>query len=86
MENDIHPSNKQDVGRRLALIAKAKTYGQNIEFSGPLYKSHELMGESIRINFDHTTGGLKTNDNTPVKGFAIAGPDHIWQRQLTETA
>lgn len=78
MENDIHPSNKQDVGRRLALIAKAKTYGQNIEFSGPLYKSHELMGESIRINFDHTTGGLKTNDNAPVKGFAIAGPDHVW--------
>ena len=78
MENDIHPSNKQDVGRRLALIAKAKTYGQNIEFSGPIYKSHELMGESIRINFDHTTGGLKTNDNAPVKGFAIAGPDHVW--------
>ena len=78
MEKDIHPSNKQDVGHRLALIARAKTYGQNIEFSGPLYKSYEMMGHCIRIHFDHTTGGLKTNDDRPVTGFAIAGPDHVW--------
>ena len=78
MEKDIHPSNKQDVGHRLALIARAKTYGQNVEFSGPLYKSYEIMGHCIRIHFDHTTGGLKTNDDRPVTGFAIAGPDHVW--------
>ena len=78
MEKDIHPSNKQDVGHRLALIARAKTYGQNVEFSGPLYKSYEMMGHCIRIHFDHTTGGLKTNDGAPVTGFAIAGPDHVW--------
>ena len=78
MEKDIHPSNKQDVGHRLALIARAKTYGQNIEFSGPLYKSYEMMGHCIRIHFDHTTSGLKTNDDRPVTGFAIAGPDHVW--------
>lgn len=78
MEKDIHPSNKQDVGHRLALIARAKTYGQNVEFSGPLYKSYEMMGHCIRIHFDHTTGGLKTNDDRPVTGFAIAGPDHVW--------
>lgn len=78
MEKDIHPSNKQDVGHRLALIARAKTYGQNVEFSGPLYKSYEMMGHCIRIHFDHTTDGLKTNDDRPVTGFAIAGPDHVW--------
>ena len=78
MEKDIHPSNKQDVGHRLALIARVKTYGQNVEFSGPLYKSYEMMGHCIRIHFDHTTGGLKTNDGAPVTGFAIAGPDHVW--------
>ena len=78
MEKDIHPSNKQDVGHRLALIARAKTYGQNVEFSGPLYKSYKMMGHCIRIHFDHTTGGLKTNDDRPVTGFAIAGPDHVW--------
>ena len=78
MEKDIHPSNKQDVGHRLALIARAETYGQNVEFSGPLYKSYEMMGHCIRIHFDHTTGGLKTNDDRPVTGFAIAGPDHVW--------
>ena len=78
MEKDIHPSNKQDVGHRLALIARAETYGQNVEFSGPLYKSYEMMGHCIRIHFDHTTDGLKTNDDRPVTGFAIAGPDHVW--------
>lgn len=78
MGKDIHPSNKQDVGHRLALIARAETYGQNVEFSGPLYKSYEMMGHCIRIHFDHTTGGLKTNDGAPVTGFAIAGPDHVW--------
>ena len=78
MEKDIHPSNKQDVGHRLALIARAKTYGQNVEYSGPLYQSYEMSGSSIRINFSHTTGGLKTNDGQPVTGFAIAGPDHVW--------
>lgn len=78
MEKDIHPSNKQDVGHRLALIARAKTYGQNVEYSGPLYQSFEMTGSGIRINFSHTTGGLKTNDGQPVTGFAIAGPDHVW--------
>ncbi|WP_455050717.1 sialate O-acetylesterase [Hoylesella nanceiensis] len=78
MEKDIHPSNKQDVGHRLALIARAKSYNENIEFSGPTYKTHEIKGDCIRIYFDHTKGGLKTKDNNPITGFAIAGPDKRW--------
>ena len=78
MEKDIHPSNKQDVGHRLALIARAKSYNENIEFSGPTYKTHEIKGDCIRISFDHTKGGLKTKDNNPITGFAIAGPDKRW--------
>lgn len=70
---DIHPRNKQEVGRRLALNALAKTYGKSVVYSGPIYKSHSVEGSSIRVQFDHVSGGLKTTDGGPVKGFVLAG-------------
>lgn len=73
---DIHPKNKQEVGRRLALIARANTYGENIPYSGPIYKGHEIEGSTIRISFNHTDEGLKSGDGGKLKGFAIAGIDH----------
>ncbi len=73
---DIHPKNKQDVGLRLALAARANTYGQKIAYSGPIYKGYKIEQNKIRIYFDHTNGGLKTKDNQALKGFAIAGSDH----------
>ncbi len=73
---DIHPKNKQDVGLRLALAARANTYGEMIAYSGPVYKGYKLEQNKIRIYFEHTNGGLKTKDNLPLKGFAIAGSDH----------
>lgn len=73
---DIHPKNKQEVGRRLALIAMADTYGDKIEYSGPLYDSYRIEGDTIRIRFTHAESGLKTPDGSELKGFAIAGPDH----------
>ena len=72
---DIHPGNKQDVGKRLALVARAQVYGQPIPFSGPLYRSHTVEGGAIRLHFDHADGGLLTSDGGPLKGFAIAGVD-----------
>jgi sialate O-acetylesterase len=57
-ETNIHPSNKQDVGDRLARWALAKDYGKNIPFSGPLYKEHTVEGNKIRITFDHAEEGL----------------------------
>ena len=76
--NDIHPRNKQEVGRRLALIARANTYGEKgLEFSGPLYKDYQIEGNSIRLLFDHADG-LRTSDGSPLTGFAIAGSDHQW--------
>ncbi len=71
---DIHPKNKQDVGRRLALWALASTYGKKIEFSGPVYKSMKVEGNKIRLSFDHLGGGLVTKGGA-LKTFAIAGED-----------
>ena len=75
-EKDIHPKNKKEVGRRLALIAEAKTYNQNVVYSGPVYNTFVIEGNTIRIKFSHTDGGLKTPDGAALKGFAIAGSDH----------
>jgi sialate O-acetylesterase len=57
---DIHPRNKQDVGKRLALWALAKNYGKKIVFSGPLYSGMKREGAKIRISFDHVGSGLMT--------------------------
>jgi sialate O-acetylesterase len=73
---DIHPKNKQDVGRRLALWALATAYGQAIEYSGPAYTKHECRDGRVVLHFDHVGGGLITRDGGPVKGFAVAGADH----------
>lgn len=73
---DVHPRNKQDVGLRLALLARAKTYRENIPYSGPVYKGYRIEGNRIRIFFDHTDGGLKIKDSSELKGFSIAGSDH----------
>jgi len=55
---NIHPTNKQEVGKRLSLWALAKNYGKGIAYSGPLYKSHEIKGDKVIIHFDHVGGGL----------------------------
>jgi len=73
--NDIHPRNKQDVGKRLALWALSETYGQeNIVFSGPLYISMKTEGNGIRLSFEYVGGGLSSKDG-PLTHFTIAGKD-----------
>jgi len=78
--NDIHPKNKQDVGRRLALWALARTYGKELVYSGPIYKSMRIEGEKIVMQFDYVGGGLVAGGGGPLKGFAIAGADRkfVW--------
>jgi sialate O-acetylesterase len=78
--NDIHPRNKQDVGKRLALWALAKTYGRQIVYSGPIYKSMKVDNNKIVLSFDQIGGGLVAGGSGPLKGFAIAGDDRkfIW--------
>ncbi|NOR75417.1 MAG: 9-O-acetylesterase [Draconibacterium sp.] len=83
---DIHPTNKQDVGKRLALSALAKVYGQDIPYSGPMYKAMKIEGNKVRIKFTHTNNGLKTKGSNQLKGFAIAGADKkfVWAEAKIE--
>lgn len=77
---DIHPKNKQDVGKRLALNALAKDYGKKVTWSGPLYKSMRIADDKVILRFTHTDGGLASRGGDALKGFAIAGKDRkfVW--------
>ncbi len=59
-EPEIHPSNKVDVGQRLAAWALTRTYGKSHSYSGPLFKSAAIEGDSMRVSFDHADDGLMT--------------------------
>lgn len=74
--NDIHPKNKQDVGKRLAAVALADTYRKKVAFSGPVFKKLKIKGSDAVVSFDHIHGGLQTKPGTgDLRGFEIAGAD-----------
>jgi len=76
---DVHPTNKQDVGKRLAAIALKNVYNKNIVCSGPFFKSMEIQGNKIIATFENTGSGLSTSDKYGyVRGFEIAGNDQIF--------
>jgi sialate O-acetylesterase len=75
--DDIHPPNKQDVGRRLASWALANTYGQDRVAGGPLLKRFEKKGDRFVLTFDQIGSGLQI-EGERLEGFAIAGPDKQW--------
>ena len=70
--DDVHPTDKVTVGRRLALAARAITYGEQLEYSGPLYRQVTPEGDSLRVWFDHA-GGLEAKG--ALTGFEVAGED-----------
>lgn len=72
---DIHPKNKQEVGRRLARWALAKNYGVDIACQSPRYKSMEIAGNTATLSFDHVGGGWRPFDVREPLGFTIAGED-----------
>lgn len=72
---DIHPRNKRDVGKRLALWALAKDYGQDIVYSGPLYRSMVVVGSTARLHFEHAEG-LRFEGEP--KHFLMAGEDGVF--------
>lgn len=73
-EVDIHPRNKQDVGKRLWLAADKVAFGNDIVYSGPVYKSHQQRDSQIIVTFDQVGSGLKAA-GPEITGFAIAGDD-----------
>ncbi len=74
--NDIHPGNKQDVGKRLAYWALAKGYGKTIVYSGPIYQSMEKQLNQLVIHFQYDEGLHFKGD--VAKEFYIAGDDRVF--------
>jgi sialate O-acetylesterase len=76
---DIHPTNKQDVGKRLAALALNNVYNKPMVCNGPNYKSMEVNGNEMTLSFDNTGTGLTTPDKYGyLKGFEIAGKDQVF--------
>jgi len=69
---NIHPTRKRPVGERLALAARALTYGEPIEYSGPIFRDMEIDKKRAIISFTHEGGGLIAKDGD-LKGFTMAG-------------
>lgn len=84
MQNNIHPTNKQDVGYRLALWALANTYEHDVTYSGPSYMSAKSKNGALTINFDHVADGLVAQKGDAVTGFAIAGDDQVFHIATAE--
>lgn len=76
---DIHPANKQEVGRRLALWALARTYGIKTVYSGPLYRSARYLNDRIELSFDEAAQGLVVTQSQNGNEFLIAGEDRVFK-------
>lgn len=83
--DDIHPRNKQAVGRRLAQSARAVAYGHDVAPSGPQYVGHAVRDGQIVLAFANVGGGLRARGGD-LGGFAIAGPDgeFVWANAKIE--
>jgi len=77
---NIHPTNKQDVGKRLALWALRKNYRRHLVYEGPRYQSMTVEGDQIRLHFKHVGDGMVAKGGGPLTSFAIAGKDRhfVW--------
>ena len=86
---DIHPTNKEPVGARLAMAARALAYGEKLVWSGPLFSTATLEGSTMRIAFEQVGSGLAIKDGAAqLQGFAIAGNDHkyVWAEAKIDPA
>jgi len=85
--NDVHPLNKEDVGKRLALAAQKIAYGDDeVVHSGPIYESMKIEGNKVILTFTHRGAGLASQGGDELRQFAIAGADKkfVWARAKVE--
>jgi len=80
--SDIHPRNKQEVSRRLALVARHLVYQDKVQASGPRYKSMAMDGNNVRVQFAEVGSGLQAQNGNELRGFSIAGADgkYVWAK------
>ena len=78
-KDDIHPTKKEPVGRRLALLARNIAYGEKVECYGPQYRDMRIKGNQVILSFDHAGGGLESRGGR-LRGFAVCGADRkfVW--------
>jgi sialate O-acetylesterase len=81
---NIHPADKENLGKRLASWALAKTYKKNIPFSGPLYKSMKAVQGKIILSFDYADRGLVLTPRNGELNFLIAGEDKVFQKAIVK--
>ncbi len=72
---DIHPTDKEPVGQRLALAARAVAYKEPVEYSGPLFRTFSIEGKNVRLFFDHAASGVMARGGGNLAGFVVAGAD-----------
>ena len=82
----VHPTNKSGYGARAARVALGFVYGRNVESYGPVYRSHKIEGNKIRISFSHVGQGLVFRGGDKLQGFALAGDDkqYAWAEAVIE--
>jgi sialate O-acetylesterase len=77
--DNIHPTDKQTVGHRLALAARHVVYGQSLVYRGPTLASVAFDGDLARLRFDNGGAALATRGNASLSGFTVAGADRHFQ-------
>lgn len=75
----VHPTNKSGYGARAARVALGAVYAKKVEIYGPVYKSHKVEGDKVRVTFDHVGQGLAFRHGDKLQGFAVAGADGAFQ-------
>ncbi|MGA9119355.1 MAG: hypothetical protein WB699_08300, partial [Bacteroidota bacterium] len=73
-----NPRNESEIGRRLALLARHRVYGDNCEDTGPIFRSMMVPAGSVVVRFDHDDGGLMSLSGSMVQGFSVAGKDRVF--------
>jgi sialate O-acetylesterase len=74
-----HPDNKSGYGARAARVALGLTYGRKVEICGPVYASHQIEADKVRIRFTHVGQGLVCRHAGKLQGFSVAGEDRVFK-------